>query len=264
MIISPRDRLGDLIDHGSIMNALKSFLTSIEPRWWTTLIFLIAISISCSTSKSAGPQSQITEGRLATPAPIPIARESATQGGACTLKMAEAPAIKGLKLGMTVEQILALFPGSKQDSQLTTSLSTSTGRFGNSTFVITPSKYGSAANYKEVSGLNFSMLDGHISNFTINYSGPQWENVDQFIEKFNQGKNLPSSDHWEPYAGMETQMKTLTCDGFSIRIFAGGEGGNLNYVLVQDLEADKKLKDRRKKAREQASPTPAASSTPNR
>jgi hypothetical protein len=34
-------------------------------------------------------------------------------------------------------------------------------------------------------------------------------------------------------------------------------------AVVEDLEADKKLKDRRKKAREQASPTPAPTSTPS-
>ena len=49
-------------------------------------------------------------------------------------------------------------------------------------------------------------------------------------------------------------MKTLKCTNFEIRVFAGGEGGNLNYVFVRDLDADKKLKDRRAKAREKATP----------
>jgi len=102
------------------------------------------------------------------------------------------------------------------------------------------------------------MLDGHLSSFTINYNGPQWPDVDKFVETFVEGKNLPAANQWEPYAGMETQMKTLTCTDFSVRVFSGGEAGNQNYVLVQDLEADKKLKERRRKARESASPTPGA------
>lgn len=159
-----------------------------------------------------------------------------------------------MKLGMKVEEVLALFSGSNQDAELRATLAKPPSRFGNSTFLITPSKYRNAVDYKGVSRLTVSLLDGLVSNFTINYNGPQWPDVDKFIEKFVEGKDLLPSDQWEPYEGMPTQMKTLTCNGFSIRLFAGGEGGSLNYVLVEDLEADKKLKERRKKAREQPSP----------
>jgi len=170
--------------------------------------------------------------------------------------MTDVPVIEGLKLGMTVDEILGLFPGSKEDAELRTAVSAPQGRFGNSSWLLIPSKYRSAANYKEVSRLTFTLLDGHVSSFTVSYNGPEWPHVDKFIETFVAGKNLPAADQWEPFEGMDTQMKTLTCDGFSIRIFHGGEGGNLNYVLVQDLDADRKLKERRKKAREQPNPTP--------
>jgi hypothetical protein len=49
-------------------------------------------------------------------------------------------------------------------------------------------------------------------------------------------------------------MKTLKCTEFEIRAFAGGKGGNLNYVLIKDLVAEKKLKDRRNKAKAKATP----------
>ena len=55
---------------------------------------------------------------------------------------------------------------------------------------------------------------------------------------------------------MDNQLKILKCSEIEIRVFAGGPGGNLNYVLMRDLEADKKLKDRRAKARAKATPTP--------
>ena len=53
---------------------------------------------------------------------------------------------------------------------------------------------------------------------------------------------------------MDNQLKILKCTDFEIRVFAGGPGGNLNYVLMKDLEAEKKLKDRRDKARAKATP----------
>jgi len=218
------------------------------------VISLIAVSIACSTSKSAGPQPQLTENRLLSQTPTPVPSSAPQESSACTLKLSEAPVLYGLKLGMTPEEILARFPGSKDDAELRSALAAPAGRFGNSTLLITPSKYGSAEDYKEISRITFSLLDGRVSNFTISYKGPEWPHVDKFIENFANGKNLLPADRWEPFSGMDTQMKTLTCNGFSIRIFAGGEGGSLNYVLLEDLDADKKLKDRRKKAREQASP----------
>jgi hypothetical protein len=54
---------------------------------------------------------------------------------------------------------------------------------------------------------------------------------------------------------MDNTLKLLKCAGFEINVFAGGAGGSQNYVLIKDLEAEKKLKERRAKAR--AQPTPA-------
>jgi hypothetical protein len=76
----------------------------------------------------------------------------------------------------------------------------------------------------------------------------------KFVEKFVDGTSLPAADQWEAYPGLDTQMKTLTCKDFEIRVFAGGKGGNLNYILVKDLGAEEMLKARRKKARAMASP----------
>ena len=173
----------------------------------------------------------------------------------CGLTISTLPGVKGLKLGMTPDEVLALFPGSKEDAAVRAHLSQPT-QLGSSQFVIRPEKYENKADYREVTQITLTLLDGRVANFTLGFNGPQWNHVDQFVAKFIEGANFPPADQWEAYPGMDTQMKTLTCADFSIRIFAGGEGGRLNYVLLQDLEADKKLKDRRKKAREQASPTP--------
>src|SRR6185436_16527436 len=111
-----------------------------------------------------------------------------------------------------------------------------------------------------VNQISFNLLDGRVYNFSVRYDGPQWPHVDNFVAKFVEGKDLPPVDQWQPYVGMDN-LKMLKCADFEVRVFAGGEGGNLNYVQMQDLVADKKLKERRKKALEleQASPTPEIS-----
>ena len=94
-----------------------------------------------------------------------------------------------------------------------------------------------------------------MSAITVGYNGPEYSNVDKFVAKFIEGKNVPSLDQWQPFVGMES-MKVLRCSDFEIQIFAGGSGGSLNYVSMKDIAADDRLKERRKKAREMASPTP--------
>lgn len=215
-------------------------------------LVLIVISIACSVSKSAS--SPTSNQAAVSPPASPLPSSSVAERAACTLKISEAPVISRLRLGMTADEILALFPGSKQDAELSSALS-KRGPLGNATVPLIPSKYG-AADFKDVNRITFNLLDGRVSSLTLNYNGPQWPHVDKFVEKFVADKDLPKADQWEPYAGMDDQMKTLTCSGFSIRIFSGGEGGSQNYVLLEDVEADKTLKERRKKAREKATQTP--------
>jgi hypothetical protein len=168
--------------------------------------------------------------------------------------MDQAPVINGLKLGMTPEQVLALFPGSGEDAELRSALAKPASQFGVSGFAIRPDKYQPKEKTTGLTQIVFTLLDGRVSSISVGYNGPQWAHVDSFVAKFIEGTNLPAADAWGAYVGLDTQMKTLKCTDFEIRVFAGGEGGNLNYVLIRDLEADKKLKERRAKAKEKPTP----------
>ena len=170
--------------------------------------------------------------------------------------MTGAPSIKGLKLGMTIDEVLAAFPGSKEDPEVRAYLSRPPTQFGATEFAIKPEKYENKAEFSNINRITFSLLDGRVSLVSLHYNGPAWEHVDKFIEKVAGEVNLPAVQHWDAYVGQDNQLKTLTCTDFSVRVNAAGEGGNLNYVAMKDLEAEKKLRERRKKAREQASPTP--------
>jgi hypothetical protein len=168
----------------------------------------------------------------------------------CALTMAQAPDVGGLKLGMTIEQMLALFPGSREDNDIRTALSRPANAFGVTNFIIRPEKYASKAKFAGVSQINVTMLDGRISNFYAGYNGTVWNHVDEFVTKFSAGTNLPAPEAWEAFVGMDDKLKTLKCKEFEISIFAGGSGAEVNYVKMNDVEALKKLKERRTKARE--------------
>ena len=167
----------------------------------------------------------------------------------CGLGVTDVPGVGAIRLRMTPEQVLALFPGSAQDPEVRSHLSQPASPLGVSSFAVKPSKYQSKDKFAGVSQINFNLLDGRVSTFSIGYSGPEWPHVDKFVEKVIEGTSLPAVEAWETYPGLDN-LKILTCTDFEIRVFAGGEGGNLNYVLMSDLEAARTLKERRVKARE--------------
>src|ERR1051325_3188530 len=179
-----------------------------------------------------------------------------TPNSNCQLSMAGAPNIKGLKLGMTPDEVLLLFPSSKDDEEVRKHLSQPPSPFGVSDFIIRPEKFGSKDKFKDVTQITFNCLDGRVSAFTVGFNGPEYAHVDQFVTKFIEGTNLPPVDQWQAYVGMDNQLKMLSCKDFEVRVFVGGEGGKLNYVFVKHLEADKKLRDRRAKARARVTPSP--------
>jgi hypothetical protein len=203
-------------------------------------------------------------GSASPPATNPNAKASATVSAAesnqqspadCALTISAAPAVKGLRLRMTAEEMLALFPGSKDDQEVKASLA-KVSPVGTSSVLIQPSKYLPKKEADGVTQIAVNLLDGRISNFTVSYNGPAYSHVDQFVAKVAEVTGFPPAEQWQPFEGMDTQSKVLKCTDFEVRVFAGGEGGNLNYVLMQDLEADKEVKERRRKAREKARPTP--------
>lgn len=224
--------------------------------YWVLFVVIVGVSLACSASRSAESTPVQSSPSSSSQTPNPPVTTSVQEKSACGLDMSQAPVLNGLKLGMTADEVLTLFPGSKDDAELRPQLTRPPSPFGVSSFVLKPSKYESRDKFAEVSQISFHLLDGRVSNFTVTYNGPEWSHVDKFVEKFVQGTGLPAADHWQPYSGMDNQLKILTCADFEVRVFAGGQGGNLNYVLMQDLEADKKVKERKRKAREQASPTP--------
>ena len=255
-------RLRISTDAGShaIIPLMKSFFENHGHRLpqaiLTSMIVVIGISIACSSYKSAGSQSLPNDNATINQTSTPPIEATGQDKPTCTLTMAGAPDIEGLRLGMTPDEVLALFPGSKDDAEVRSSLSRAPSEFGVSTFVIRPAKYESKERLAGVNQITFTLLDGRVSTFSVGYNGPEYSHVDKFVAKVVEGTNLPPADQWEAYVGMDNQLKTLTCKDFEVRVFAGGQGGNLNYVLLRDLEADKKLKDRRAKARAKATPTP--------
>jgi hypothetical protein len=150
-------------------------------------------------------------------------------------------------LGMKVDQVLAVFPGSKDDSEIRSDLSKPTP-LGVTNIVVTPEKFGLKDNFPNIRSFTVSFMDGRLLDINAGYSGFEWKHVDDFVARFSEGWALPPIEAWNAYVGMDDQLKTLKCNGFEISVFAS-KGGNADHIQMRDLAADKELKERRAKAR---------------
>src|SRR6266550_4624051 len=104
------------------MAVMKSFLAIVP--------VVIGISIACSAYKSAGSQPATNNGADLGQSSAQTNNTSTQNSPPCSLTMDQTPVINGLRLGMTAEQVLALFPGSSEDVQLRDSLSRPPSQLG--------------------------------------------------------------------------------------------------------------------------------------
>lgn len=218
------------------------------------LISIVGLSLACSAYKSASSPVASSSQPAVNQSSTEPARAAAQEKTPCTITLAGAPDINGLRLGMTPDEVVALFPGSNADAEVQNYLSRPPSQFGVGELAIKPAKFESKEQFAGINQITFALLDGRVSTFTLAYGGPEYSHVDKFVAKFIEGKNLPAVEQWEAYVGMDNSLKILRCTDFEIRVFAGGQGGNLNYVLMSDLEAARRLKERRDKARAKATP----------
>jgi len=116
----------------------------------------------------------------------------------------------------------AMFPGSKDDEEVKAHRARPLSQFGVSELIIRPAKFESKDKFTGINNITFSLLDGRVSSVNVGYNGPAYPHVDQFVTKFVAGR-VCRRRSVASVPGMDTQMKTLTCKDFEIRVFTGGE-----------------------------------------
>src|SRR5215471_5919827 len=93
-----------------------------------------------------------------------FAQSSATPAPACTLKLANAPEVRGVRLGMTVDELFTLFPGSSDSGLIKSNLAQAEGfpHFGESMFGIVPSNWGNKDRFAGISEYSLQVFDRRI------------------------------------------------------------------------------------------------------
>ena len=141
----------------------------------------------------------------------------------CNLAREKAPAIRGLKLGMTSEEINALLPGGLREGYKdVVSSARNFPQFGSASLtanVIDKDKFNG------IEGINFQLFDDRLVNYNVFYRGPNsvprgpyWPNPDDLIARFADAYHLPGPPNWVPDAG----SRLLRCKGFEVLINTSG------------------------------------------
>jgi hypothetical protein len=166
----------------------------------------------------------------------------------CSLTLAQSPAIRGLKLGMNVDEVLQQFPGTVDEPHVRNALSMADKEFGVARFGVTTRPAASDSRFAGIYGLSFEFLDRRLSSIWVQYAGPEWRNVDEFISRLSAPLNLPGPISWEPANVVD--QKTLKCAGFEIRAHVGG--ATVNSLLLRNPAVDQIVKDRQAEVKERA------------
>lgn len=141
----------------------------------------------------------------------------------CNLTLAQAPIIRGLRLGMGVDELLTLFPRSREDPEIISTLASAKGapNYGLANLGFASHKYPSSPLSKNVNLFSIQMFDNRVSSIDVYYNGPAWTNVDEMIVKVAQSLNLPGAQDWSQSFSQNT--KSLKCNGFEVSVTAVGE-----------------------------------------
>ena len=202
----------------------------------------------------------------------------------CTLTLAQAPQLRGLRLGMNQAQVFARFSGLSLDRadelglaklrltlidsdlyasepsnrgrgvQLDIAAGTAEGR----SFTVDSSKF---PDLKGVRKIQLRFVDGRIAYVLLGYDDSfKWDGVDDFAETVSKNLKLPGEWRVPSESDRVSKEKELQCDGFLIAATVGGDttdsriGAQLSLedtAMTEIIEKRQKMREEKKRRAEE-------------
>jgi hypothetical protein len=149
----------------------------------------------------------------------------------CSLTLSQAPVFYGIRLGMSTDELLALFPRSKEQSEIIKKLSepyygSVDLRFSKSTYSENKTMFSD-----NVSSYDISLLDNRVTAVAVQYNfspganrSYNWTN-ESWIQKLSEDYNIPKPEDWRG-------SDNLICQGFRIRSSASNDSA---FIYIGSL-----------------------------
>lgn len=170
------------------------------------------------------------------------AHSQALSQSKCSLTEADSPSIRGLRLGMSTQEVLALFPGSAtrwakepglRDARQKALAATSSGLVS---LTFEPATDAAKDQFANVDSVSVSLYRGRVVDLTVVYLGTVWNSIDEWIAKVSETLRLPGPKEWV-VGPSETPNKILKCSGIEIEATVQGGGSSIRIRNPESLKA---------------------------
>ena len=152
-----------------------------------------------------------------------------TGAGRCSLTESTSPTVRGLRLGLTTEQLLALFPRATKRTEIKAALDRAKSVTGDEpVWFVFDATDADAREFSGVESVSAAVLRGRVVDFSILYGGATWRSIDEWVTKLSTTFNLPGSSEWK--VGLdESPNKILNCE--QVLIQAAIQGGSASMTI---------------------------------
>ena len=166
----------------------------------------------------------------------------------CNLTEATSPSVRGLRLGMSAQQLLALFPGSTKRREIKDAVEKATAGTGTEATYLgfDPATDGNGRQFEGVESILAGVYKGRVVDFSIQYGDATWSTIDEWIAKLSEALKLQSAQYWV-VGPSENPNKILKCDGILIE---GAIQGGGSSIRISNLAYLKEIEERTKAAEE--------------
>lgn len=159
--------------------------------------------------------------------------------GQCDLPVDKAPKLRGVSLGMSSEEVIALF--GKPFAQDAESISYMDSWPDTSAKDL---KFYKPANFDGVRRLSMTLAENRVSNVLITYRQVEWDSAQEFANALSEKLTLPKL--WT-YIGQKARMEckswTITADARNNEIFLVDQAPIVKKIRDEQKQADQKKKD---------------------
>jgi len=170
----------------------------------------------------------------------------------CKMTLAQAPVIRGLRLGMPSDELFAIFPANEReefDRAQQLKKAELPPSYGHTSFYFDPSRYANKDRYTGIGSLSIGLFDGKVVYIGASYSNtPQFDRPGQLMEIITKQFGLPEFKDWPGY-NEYWDNPSLACEGFTFQVNGYGEGFTINLTdpTYKKIAEDRKQADRTKK-----------------
>lgn len=182
-------------------------------------------------------------------AALPVFSQTGNQlpdSSGCTLTLAQSPTIRGLKLGMSVDQLFTLIPAAREKSDVTNALGSAQGppNYGVASFALIRNDFPKGDQFAGVDLLYIGLFDNHVTLFSVRYinypAGPRWPEIDELIVKVAETFGLPGLNLWK--SDTSPNLKILRCNGFEVVV---GYMNEATSIQVRNFDYREKVEERK-------------------